>query len=301
MVACTAIILASPQRPLNLRSLLLLTVLAAIWGGSFLFIRMAVNDFGVAPLTTTRSVIAALALTPFALLQGHGAALRQYWWQMLILGLISTALPFSFLAISTQYTSAGFASLLNAFTPVFSALIAWLWLQERLNFLASIGIALSFCGLVVLVLAGEDLAFTVSWLPIAVGLAATFCYGLTGNFSRKFLPGTSPLVIAAGSQIAASLWLLPVAFWQWPPYEIQTSSWLLAAVLGLLCTGVAYIIYFHLLATIGVARTVIVTYLSPVFAMLWGYMFLREQVNMTMLVGATIIMLGITLTSYKPK
>ncbi|MFZ9585035.1 MAG: DMT family transporter [Pseudohongiellaceae bacterium] len=285
---------------MNARALSLLALLASIWGSSFLFIRLAVDDFGVVPLTASRSLIAAVTLTPLALLKGKGALLRENAWHLFVLGLISTALPFCFLSISTRYTSAGFASILNAFTPICSALIAWSWLREQLSLPALLGIGVSFLGLLVMVGSPELLAADYGLLPVAVGIGATLLYGLTGIYSRKFVPHLPPLVVSAGCQIAAAAALLPLALLQWPAAPIAASSWLIAAVLGIVCTGTAYIIYFHLLATVGVTRTVIVTYLSPVFAMLWGVLFIDETVTWRMLVGAAGIMAGIALTSYRP-
>lgn len=285
---------------MNARQFSLLVLLASIWGGSFMFIRMAVGDFGPVPLTASRSLIAACTLMPLLLLQQQWSIFRRYWLHLLVIGLISTALPFTFLSISTQYTSAGFASILNALTPVFSAVIAWLWLGEALTLAAVLGIGLSFAGLIVMVFDRDTISASFPLLPVLVGIGATLMYGLTGNYTRKFLVGVPPLVVSAGSQVFASLLLAPFALWLWPAAPVPAVSWLWAAVLGMLCTGVAYIIYFHLLATVGVARTVIVTYLAPVFAMLWGLLFLDEIITLKMLVGAGAIMLGIGLTTYRP-
>ena len=285
---------------MNSRQLLQLFILASIWGASFLFIRLAVPSFGPVALSGTRSFIAALTLMPLMLLKGHWPVFKQYWKHLLVIGLISTALPFSFLSISTQYTSAGFASILNALTPLFSALVAWLWLKEYLTPAAVIGILLGFVGVLVMVFDRETITSNFVLLPVLAGLAGTLFYGLTGNYSRRFMGGVPVLVISAGSQVFATLLLCPVALYLWPAEPIPAASWLYAVILGVLCTGVAYILYFGLLETVGVARTVIVTYLVPVFAMAWGYMLLDEGVTVKMLAGALCILAGIGLTTYKP-
>jgi drug/metabolite transporter (DMT)-like permease len=286
---------------LSPRQLLQLCVLASIWGASFIFIRMAVPYFGPVPLSGTRSLIAALTLTPLMLMKGQWPAFRQNWKHLLVIGLISTALPTSLFAISTQYTSAGFASILNSLTPLFSALVAWLWLKEYLTPAVVTGILLGFGGVLVMVFDRETISSSFALLPVFAGLAGTFLYGLTGNYSRRYMTGVKVVTIAAGSQIFSALLLLPVALLQWPSEPIPPSSWIFACLLGVLCTGVAYIIFFGLLETIGVARTVIVTYLVPVFAMTWGYMILGESVTLKMLAGAVLILAGIGLTTYKPK
>ena len=276
-------------------------MLASIWGASFLFIRLAVPHFGAVPLSGTRSLVAALTLTPLMLLQGQGPAFRKNWKHLLVIGLISTALPFSFLSISTQYTSAGFASILNALTPIFSALVAWLWLKEYLTPAVIVGILLGFCGVFVMVFDRETISSSFPLLPILAGIGGTLMYGFTGNYSRRYMIGVPVLTIAAGSQIFATVLLLPVAIAQWPAAPVPLSSWVFACLLGIVCTGVAYILYFGLLETVGVARTVIVTYLVPVFAMTWGYLVLGESVTLKMLAGAACILCGIGLITYRPK
>lgn len=279
--------------------LLQLVCLAALWGGSFLFIRLAVPAFGPVPLSATRSLIATITLLPILFLRGNASTFRQYWHHILVIGLISTALPFSLLSLSTQYTSAGFASILNALTPLFSTLIAWAWMHEKLTPAAITGIGLGFIGVLVMVLDKETISSSFVILPIMAGLGATFLYGLTGNYSRRFLAGVSPLVVAAGCPLFSTLLLLPFAIWQWPTAPIPAQMWSYAVVLGVACTGVAFILYFHLLATVGVARTMAVTYLVPVFAFIWGYIFLAETITLKMLIGAALILVGIGLTTGK--
>jgi drug/metabolite transporter (DMT)-like permease len=301
MVSWPCSLQAAQGTCLTPRQLLQLCVLAAIWGASFLFIRMAVPHFGPVPLSGLRSLVAACTLAPLLTLRGQWPLFRRNWPHLLVIGLISTALPFSFLSISTQYTSAGFASILNALTPLFSALVAWLWLKEYLTPAMVIGILLGFGGVLVMVFDRDTISSSFALLPILAGMAGTFLYGLTGNYSRKFAAGVPVLVIATGSQIFSTLALLPVALWQWPSAEVPASAWMFAIVLGVLCTALAHLIYFNLLENVGVARTVIVTYLIPVFAMLWGFLILDESVTLKMLFGAACILSGIGLTTYKPK
>ena len=285
---------------MNPKSWLLLTALAAIWGGSFLFIRLSVGWFGPVPLSAARSTIAAGTLLPLLLVNGNGRELLDNWKHLLVLGLISTALPFSLISVSTQLSTAGFASIINALTPIFSTLIAWLWLKDSLTPAAMLGILLGFLGVMVMVLDEQTISASYTLLPILAGLGATFFYGLTGNYSLRFVKGVTPLTVSAGCQLGSALLMLPVALLYWPEEPIPPTGWLLAAILGILCTGVAFMVYFHLLKTVGVARTVIVTYLVPVFAMIWGMLFLNETITLKMLGGAALILTGIGLTTWKP-
>lgn len=282
---------------MSARQLLTLCLLASFWGASFLFMRLSVDAFGVLPLTALRSAVAALTLSPLLLMKGQWAAFRRHWGHIAVVGILASALPFTFLALSTQHTSAGFASIMNSLTPIFSALVAWLWLKETLDLPGVLGIGLSFGGVLVMMGDGATLGGTLPVLPVLAGVSATVFYGLAGNYSRRFLRDAPPVAVAAGCQIFATLALLPAALWLWPSLQPSALAWGSAATLGVVCTGLAFILYFHLLASVGVARTVIVTYLVPVFAMLWGWFFLGEVVTPHMLAGAACILTGIGLTT----
>ncbi len=285
----------------NSRQILQLFVLAAIWGASFLFIRLAVPHFGPVPLSAMRSTIAALVLVPIVLMRGELSIFRQNWPHLLVIGLTSTALPFALFSLTTELTSAGFAAILNSLTPIFSALVAWLWLKEYLTPAMVSGILLGFLGVLVMVFDRETISSGLVLLPVLAGLAGSLFYGLTGNYSRRFAASIPVSVIAAGSQTFSMLTLAPVAFVQWPAAPVPGSAWAYVLVLGVLCTAVAHLMYFNLLGKVGVARTVIVTYLIPVFAMLWGFLILGEGVTLKMLAGAACVLSGIGLLTYKPR
>ena len=277
--------------------LLLLFAIATLWSGSFLFTRTAAPAFGPIPLSAARSAIAALVLLPLVLV---GARRREFIAnlpKLILIGGISTAIPFSLITVSTQYTSAGFASILNALTPLFSALLAWLWLKERLSIPALVGIALGFVGVVVMMFDRETIETSLPLLPILAGLGAAFFYGLTGNFTRRHLRGVSAFTVAAGSQFFAAVFLAIPAYFSWPEQTLTSQDWLLASVLGVFCTGLALLLFFHLLSQVGVARAVVATYLVPVFAMLWGRLILDEAVTIQMVSGAALILTGIGLTT----
>ncbi len=282
---------------MKLPQLLQLFALAALWGASFLFIRLAVPHFGVVPLTAVRSVVATITLMPILLLNGKWPELRSHWPHILVIGLISTAIPATMLSVSTKYTSAGFASILNALTPLFSALVAWLWLKEALTLPVVAGITLGFIGVLVMVFDREILTTGFVLLPIVAGVTGTLLYGLTGNYSRRFAQSVSPIVIAAGCQLFSALFMVPLSLFLWPSASVPVEGWIYGAILGVFCTGVAFILYFQLLEKVGVVRTVVVTYLVPVFGMLWGLLFLSETITLRMLIGAALILAGVGLST----
>jgi len=282
---------------LKLRFYVILVVLAAIWGSSFMFARISVGEFAAITQSAARSTIAALTLYAIMVMSGKAGQFWRHWKHFCVLGLISTALPFTFITITTQFSTAGFASILNAMTPIMSAGVAWVWLRENLTMTMMVGIGLSFVGVIVMITDTQSVSTDLVFLPVLFGLLSAFFYGLTGNYSRKFMTGVPSIVLATGCQVFAALFMVPPALFLWPDHAISTAGWINATVLGLLCTGLAFILYFHLLEHIGVARTVIVTYLIPVFGMLWGFIFLDESITHSMIGGATLILSGIALTT----
>lgn len=279
------------------RFIVILVILAAIWGSSFLFARISVGEFGAIPLSAARSLIAALTLVPILLWSGQWPHFRDNWRHFVMLGLISTALPFTFITLTTQFATAGFAAVLNSLMPILSAAIAWAWLKESLSVAAVIGIALSFIGVVAMITDTQSIETGHLWLPVLTGFGAAFFYALTGNYARRYVPHVPSIAQATGCQVFAAAFLIPPALFLWPDQAISAAGWTNAVILGVMCTSLAFILYFHLLGNVGVARTAIVTYLIPVFAMLWGFLFLGEVVTLEMGAGTALILTGIALTT----
>ncbi len=279
------------------RYFLILLILGAIWGSSFLFARITVGEFGAIPLSAVRSLIAAAVLFPMMLLSGGWKQFVAYWKHFIVLGLISTALPFTFITLTTQYSTAGFASILNSFTSIMSALIAWIWLKEYLSIQAILGICLSFIGVVIMVVDTQSISSELILLPVLTGLGAAFFYGLTGNYSKKYTDGLPSIVSATGCQVFAALFLVPPAIFLWPDNTISTGGWINAVILGLMCTALAFILFFQLLEKIGIVRTMIVTYLIPLFGVFWGFLFLDELITLNITIGAMLILAGVAMTT----
>lgn len=277
--------------------LLELTLLAALWGGSFLFIRYAAPAFGVAPLIWLRVAIAALCLVPLLLWRGHGDILRQHAGTLVLMGIFSTALPFVLIAWAMLSLTAGLASILNAATPIFTAVIAALWLHDRLNKSQMLGLVIGFAGVLLLAADKADFKPGGSGWAIVAMLLATLSYGVGANMTKHYLGGVPPLVNAAGSQLVSTLILSPLAWWFWPAKMPENMAWGAVIALGVGCTALAFLMFFRLIATIGAARTITVTFLIPLFGVLWGSLFLNETVNAGMLVGGGIVILGTSLAT----
>ena len=274
------------------RDLLDLTLLAALWGGSFLFMRYAVPDFGVVPLIWLRVALASICRLPLLLLKRQFGALRRQAGALTVMSLFNSGLPFLLIAWATLSITAGLASIMNAMTPVFTALIGALWLGDRLDGRRSLGLLLGLAGVALLAADKADFRPGGSGWAIVAMLLATACYGFAANHTRRYLQGVPALVNATGTQLVSALVLLPPALWSWPERMPGLGPWLAALVLGVACSALAYVLFFRLIARVGASRAVTVTFLVPVFGTLWGALFLGEPVTVSMLAGGAVVLLG---------
>lgn len=274
-----------------------LVALAAIWGASFLFMRLGAAEFGPVALAAVRVGGAALVLLPLLLWRGQSAELRRHWRAIAVVGLSNSALPFLLFSYAALSISAGLSSIFNASTPLWGAVIAWLWLHDRPTAPRLAGLAIGFAG--VLGLAWEKASFKPGgsgWAIVAC-LAAALCYGLAASFTKKKLQGVPPMAVAAGSQLSAALLLALPAWWWWPAQPPSPHAWGMVALLAVLCTGLAYLMYFRLIAHVGASNAIAVTFLIPAFAVLWGRLFLGEALTGAMVAGCAVILLGTALAT----
>jgi len=283
------------------RDLFELLLLAALWGASFLFMRVGAADFGPAPLVFLRVAGASLLLLPLLAWRGEMAALRRHWWPIAVVGLFNSALPFALYMVAMLVLSAGLASIFNATAPLWGALIAWAWLGDKPTPLRGLGLAIGFAGVLGLGMDNASLKSGSEGVSPALGIAAcivaTACYGLAVNYTKKRLAGVPPMAVAAGSQgVAALLTLLP-ALWWWPAHNPGPMAWAGAAALAIACTGLAYLLYFRLIAHIGPAKAITVTFLIPAFAVFWGWAFLGETLTPAMVAGCAVIVFGTALAT----
>jgi drug/metabolite transporter (DMT)-like permease len=279
------------------RDLIDLGLLGTLWSGSFLFMRIAVPAFGPLPMVEMRVVVAALFLLAILWRRGGMAELVREWRGVAFVGVVNSAIPFGLFAFAIQSLTAGFAAILNATSPLFGAVIAFVWLRERLPWARVAGLVIGFAGVVVLVWGKPSFAAGGAGWAIAAALGASLSYGIAPNFTRRHLGKVPPLVIATGSQVAAAIIILPLALLEWPAHNPPASAWLAATGLGILCTGVAYILYFRLIANVGPTRAIAVTFLIPALGMLWGALFLGEPVTFGMMAGCAVILAGTALAT----
>jgi drug/metabolite transporter (DMT)-like permease len=286
---------------MRLASIVDFVLLAAIWGGSFLFMRLAVVDVGPMATAALRVGIASAFLLPLVLMRGLGPQLRQHWRKIFLIGVFNSGIPFALFAFAVTTITTGLSAILNATVPLFGALVAWLWLKDRPGAGRALGLAVGFAG--VAMLAWDKASFksgadglAPGWAVLAC-LVATLCYGIAASATKKHLAGLPPLVTAAGSQLGATVALALPALWTWPDHMPGTQAWLALVALGVVCTGVAYILYFKLIEEAGPARALAVTFVVPVFAVGYGVLFLDEAVTAWMLTCAAVIVCGTALST----
>ncbi|NND82984.1 MAG: DMT family transporter [Gammaproteobacteria bacterium] len=283
--------------PIHLAQLVLL---AALWGASFLFMRVATPEFGPVALIAIRVTIAALFLLPvWWLREGRKRASvwQSQWPHLLVVGALNSAIPFVLFAYSTLSITGGLASILNSTAPLWAALVAYLWLREPLSSGRVAGMVLGLGGVAILVSDTTGGAVTGAPQGIAAALAATLLYGIAANYTVQKLRSVSSLTIATFSLVAATILLaLPVLFFI-PTDAISKQAWLAVLAMGLLSTGVANILYFHLIASVGATRAITVTFLIPIFGTLFGAVFLQEPVTTGIIIGTIVILFGTALVT----
>lgn len=280
------------------QTLIDLIVLGALWGASFLFMRVAAPAFGPVPLIFVRVTIAAVLLLPPMLRHQGFAQVRAVAAPIALVGAINTAIPFTLLAFAALTLPAGLSSVLNASVPLFGGLIGFLWLGQRPTRQRALGLAVGFGG--VLVLAWPRLTSASDWRAVVAALVATVLYALAAHVTQRSLKGVRPLVVAGGSMAAASLMLLPLAVVAWPATPPAASAWGYAALLGVGCTALAYLLYFRLLARSGPSTAMAVTYLIPVFGVTWGALLLDERLPSSAIAGALLVLAGVALATWTP-
>lgn len=270
-----------------------LLVLAALWGGGFLFIRIATPAFGPVALMAMRVLLTGLCLFVFALVTRTRLELRTYWHHYLVIGIINAALPFLLIGVAELYLTSGLAALLNATTPLFGAITAVIWMREAMTIKKVVGLGLGILG-VVIVAGWSTLPFSTT-LILAVGasLAAAASYGLASVYIKVSLGNkVSSLATATCSQFFAALFLLPLTFVA-PPTRLPTlTEWLSVVALALLCTAATLLLYIWLITHAGPTKALTVTFLAPVFGVFWGVLFLKEPLTLSPFVGLVVILVG---------
>lgn len=274
-----------------------LPLLAAIWGASFLFMKIGAPEFGPLLFMALRTGVASILLVTILVLKKQLISLNKHKRHLFIVGTMNTAIPFVLFGWASLTLTAGSTSVLNATTPMFGAIVAVVWLKDKLRASAVIGLAVGFFGVYLLMYEKLSVPQSTALLPtIAVMVAALF-YGISANYAKQYLSDVKPLTLAAGSQLSATIILLPISLFFIPNTMPSLAAFNSVLVIGTLCTGFAYIVFFRLIAAMGPTKAISVTYLIPAFGLVWGMIFLDEHVSLLMIIGCMLILLGVALTT----
>lgn len=273
-----------------------LLALGAIWGSSFLFMRVAAVHFGPFALVEMRLVLGSLILLPF-LWRVRARLTRAHWLRFAGIGALNSAIPFTLFAWGAERAPAGVGAIANSLTVLFTVLVAFALYQERIGLRRGMAMVAGFCGVVVL-MSGKIEGANVVAAALA-GTAASCSYGFAANFTKRMLADVPPLAAVAGTLGSAAVMMAPFAILTWPSEPIPRTSWLSAITLGILCTGIAYAFFFRLIQRVGAARATTCTYLIPLFGVGWGWLLLGETPTLTMLVAGTLILGSVIISQQK--
>ena len=280
---------------MNRRDLGALLLLGALWGGSFLFIRVAVPALGPLPLVELRVGLAALALVLYAIAAGRALKLRGRWRRFLVMGVFNAALPFTLISAAEIYLTASLAAILNSTTVLFTALVAAAWLGDPLTARKVVGVLVGIVGVTALVgwdplpLNGPVL------LSVAAVLGASVSYAVGAVYAKRAFDGVPSLTLATGQVTAAAGIMLPLAAVSLPDQAPSVAVIACVLALAVLSTSVAYLLYFYLISSVGPTGTSTVTLLVPVFGLLFGVLLLGEPVGFGTLVGLCLILSSVVL------
>lgn len=279
------------------RTALEMLVLGGIWGGSFLFMRVAAPHFGPAPLVQIRLTLGALVLLPF-LVRARRQLTRSHWLRFIVVGALSSAVPFLLFAWAAERAPAGIGAIANSMTALFATLVAFACFGEKIGRWRGMAMVTGFVG--VAVLASGDTSGAGVTLAATAGTLAALCYAIAANLIKHYLADVPATAVASGTLLCSAIMVLPVSLLTWPSTPVPAASWASAVLLGALCTGMAYGLYFRLIGRVGASRATTVTYLVPLFGVAWAWLFLGEPVTPTMAVSGALILGSVIVSQRKP-
>lgn len=282
---------------MSLKDLGLLTALGALWGASFVFIRVAAPVIGPFALVEFRVFLAALALAVYALFLGKALGIRERWRGFLILGGLNSAIPFCLISVAQLELTASFGAILNSTAPLFGAIVAAVWIGDPFTARKVSGLVMGVVGVAVLV-GWSPVPVTLALvLAVLASLAASLFYGISGVYAKRNFAGIPPLGLAIGQLSGAAVVVLPAAAadlpGEVPPVPVGAS----VLALAFLSTAVAYLIYFRLITSVGPTKTLTVTFLVPVFGVSLGALVLGEPLGGGTLPGLAIILASVFLVN----
>ncbi|ELR68885.1 Permease of the drug/metabolite transporter (DMT) superfamily [Fulvivirga imtechensis AK7] len=283
---------------MKIKNLLLLLLLASLWGPSFLFIKIAVGEISPVTVAALRIVIAAATLYLFIFISGSKQKKNlAFWKHVAITGFFAQSLPFILISWGEMYIDSGLASILNGLTPLFTVILAnFMISDEKMNIQKITGTVLGFIGLIVLVSPGFNSEVKASVWGIAAITLAAASYGMGMVYTRLHLKGTTPMHAPAAQVLVAAIYMIPLSLLIDGPAQLTTASfnaWGSVLILGIFGTAMAYVVYFRIIENTSASFLSTVTYLIPVFGVVLGVIFLDETISLETLIGAVCILSGL--------
>ena len=274
-----------------------LVLLAAIWGAAFIFLRVAAPVLGPAWTPEIRVLLGGLALLAWFRLFGFDAGLRRHARCYLLIGTVNIAIPFVLYSYAAMHAPASLLSIVNSTAPIFGLAWSASFGDERITLHKGAGLALGVAGVALIMQPSGEVVDPQVAGAVAAALGACCAYGITGVLMKRFSAGASPRGMAAGNQLAAALVLLPLLP-VLPPLAAPSALVVVNMLaLALLASGVAFLLYFRLIADLGATRALTVTYLIPLFGVFWGWLFLGEALPASALTGGALILAGTVLVT----
>lgn len=294
------------QSKMNIQNALLLVLLASLWGPSFLFIKVAVQEIQPLTITMLRIGLAALIMNTYLYVIGQRLTKDlTFWRHVLIAGFFMHSLPFSLINWGEQYVDSGIASILNGLTPLSTVLLANFFIaDERMSIQKILGVAAGFGGLVVLALPNLMSGYQATSSGILAVTLGAISYGVGLVYTKRYLKNTRPIHAPAGQLLVAVIYLIPVSFIFESPIIVLNASWKAIGSITLLSvfgTALAFVIYYRLIESASAAYLSMVTYLMPIYGVVLGVLILEESLSTEMMVGMLLILFGIVLINAKRK
>jgi drug/metabolite transporter (DMT)-like permease len=271
-----------------------LLALSAIWGSSFIFIRVIAPVLGPVLTVVSRVLIGGAVLVAYCRLIGVDAEVARHWRQYAVIGVVNSTLPFMLFAFAALHIPASYSVILNSTAPLFTALLAVPLLGERLTWVKIAGLIVGAAGVALVSRAGPVVPDLWFWIAVGACLCAAICYAVSSIYMKKYAADAKPLAIAGWSQIFAALALAPFVPFAPPTSAVTPLIVANVLMLALACSSIAYVLYYRLIADIGPTRALAMAFLMPVFGMLWGALFLDEPITLPMIAGCALVIGGAT-------
>jgi len=283
---------------MELKNWILLTALAAVWGSAFMFIKVAAPEFGPILLVALRLLLAGCLFLPFLIQKKYLVHLKSHFPGILVLAIFNNALPFTMFSYASLGSTSNMLAILNGSTAFITMIIAYFWLNEGISFKKIGGLILGFGGILVLVNPSNG---SITLTSSIFALTGACCYSISGTYIQKYQQDSKKFVLIGWSMLVGGILIAPLALFNLPTELPSTNSILALFWLGIISTGLAYLGYVRLIENIGAVRTSTVTYMLPVFGIIWGAIFLDEKITTTILVGFIFVMIGVYFANSKVK